>query len=135
MQAVQLNMFDILDPLSNFEESLLRGSGYENGKIRIYAASINLNASKFAEFLKEEYGVGGHSSKDGFVDYNTKGISIRNWKTNEQETHNCSQTAKAIKKLIGVDRYLTPDEKNKIKTIQKKHRGQLPMPVARIKYE
>lgn len=135
MQAVQLNMFDLLEPLTKFEESLLRGSGFEGGKVRIYVASTYLSASDFADFLKEEYGIGGCSSKYGFIDYNAKGISIRNLKTNEHESKNWSQAAKMVKRLIGADRYLTPEEKERIKAIQKKHRGQLPMPMARFKYE
>lgn len=134
MQAVQLNMFDILDPLSWFEENLLRGSGYEHGKIRIYAATMQLDQKKLAEFLKEEYGVGGCSIKEGFMDYNAKGISLRKWKENTEEKHNWNEVAKSVKRLIGVDRYLTENEKTEIKKLQKKHKGTLPLPNARMQY-
>ncbi len=134
MQAVRLNIFDILEPLSWVEENLLRGSGYEHGKIRIYAAAMQLDQKKLAEFLKEEYGVGGCSIKEGFMDYNAKGISLRKWKENTEEKHNWNEAAKSVKRLIGIDRYLTENEKTEIKKLQKKHKGTLPLPNARMQY-
>lgn len=62
---------------------LLRGSGFENGKQRIYKAVVNTTTNKeLAELLKDEYGIGGSS---GFLvdhlecrwfDYDAKGIKI-----------------------------------------------------------
>ena len=61
---------------------LRRGSGYENGKIRIAAMYAGNPSPKEAlEFLKNEYGIGGHShtyldGTGGFVDYNGQGLSL-----------------------------------------------------------
>jgi hypothetical protein len=125
-------MFDD-EPLTWFQENLLHGSGFENGKIRIYAASLNLSTTDLASFLKEEYGTGGRSIDGGFMDYNPKGIELRKWKEEKSEIHTWSEAAKEIKHLISMDRYLTDKEKNKIKEKQKEFNG-LTLPVSRYAY-
>ena len=60
--------------------ALRHGSGFEGGKLRIAAFYASHPSSKAAQdFLKEEYGIGGHShtylsGNGGFVDYDSKGI-------------------------------------------------------------
>ena len=130
----QISFFDD-EPLSWLEEDLQNGSGFENGKIRLYAASLSMGISDFADFCKHEYGIGGHSIKDGFSDHNAKGITLEIWKTGYKEVYNWTQIAKGIKKLISIDKYLTNKEKEKIKQIQEKNNGILPVPKPCIRYE
>ena len=88
----------------------------------------------FAEYCKQEYGVGGWSIDGGFLDYNAKGIRLQKWKTDYEENYNWSQVAKGIKKLISIDRYLTDKEKEIIKHIQEKNDGILPLPTPCARY-
>ena len=131
----QISMFDMLNPLTKQESCLRRGSGYEGGRIRIYAASMNLPERELASYLKDEYGIGGCSVEGGFMDYHSNGIKIRNWKTDETEKYSWSQVAKIVKRLIATDRYLDDKEKDRIKEIQNNHDGILPIPHARFNYE
>ncbi len=133
MQIVQLSMFD--DPLEWIDQCLLYGSGYENGKLRIYAAATKLNKKEFNEFLKNEYGIGGRSIDDGFMDYNGKGISLKRFKSNYQEFHPWASVAKRILHLINTENYLTDKEKMRFKSVCDMHNGQIPMPRARLNFE
>ena len=60
--------------------ALRHGSGFEGSKLRIAAFYASHPSPKAAQdFLKEEYGIGGHShtylsGNGGFVDYDSKGI-------------------------------------------------------------
>ncbi len=97
---------------------LTRGSGIEEGKMRIYEQfSKNLSAKENADFLREEYGWGGSypviigtgidENHDG------KGITLSRGMGNDK-THillNWNQVAKRIGELISADRYLNPKEK------------------------
>jgi hypothetical protein len=129
----QISIFD-KEPLTWFQENLKHGSGFENGKVRIYAAALTLNNKQFADYLKEEYGIGGRSIDGGFMDYGSKGIEFRKYKENQSEIHNWTETAKEIKKLISIDDYLTDKEKERIKEIQQNNNGQIPCPIPRYKF-
>lgn len=112
----QISIFDLLEPCeSRFTHECRRGSGFEDGKIRIYLASLNMNVKQLSVFLKDEYGVGGHSADfpdggRGFTDYSPKGFIIREWKTNQTEKHTWPEVAKEIKRLIAMNDYLTDKE-------------------------
>ena len=128
----QLSFFDE-EPLSWFSENLMRGSGFAGGKVRIYAAALNMDKKKFAEYLKNEYGVGGCSIKDGFMDYGPTGIKLRKWKENYEEMHGWNEASEEIKRLISIDLYLTKKEKEQIKEIQVQFK-KIPIPVPRTHY-
>lgn len=128
----QISFFDE-EPLSWFSENLLRGSGFEGGKVRIYAAALNMDKKKFADYLKNEYGVGGCSINGGFMDYNAAGIKLRKWKENYEESYDWNKVAAEIKRLINTNQYLTCKEKEKIKEIQVQFNG-TPVPVPRTHY-
>jgi len=123
----QISLFDE-EPLSWFEENLQRGSGFADGKIRLYIASFAMDDAEFAEYCKREYGIGGWSIDGGFLDHNSKGIVLRIWKTDYVEMYNWTYVAKGIKKLISIDKYLTDKEKEKIEQIKERNGGVLPMP-------
>ena len=87
----QISIFDLLEPCeSRFTHECRSGSGFEGGRVRIYCASCNLGIKDLAVYLKDEYGVGGHSATfpdgtHGATDYNASGLTIRAWKSNETE--------------------------------------------------
>ena len=128
----QLSFFDE-EPLSWFSENLLRGSGFAGGKVRIYAAALNMDKKKFADYLKNEYGMGGCSIEGGFMDYSTSGIKLRKWKENYEELHDWNEAAVEIKRLISLDKYLSDIDKEKIKEIQAQFKG-IPVPVPKTHY-
>ena len=76
MDGIQLSFFDaeISDEDKRLREILKRGSGFEGGCLRIYAAERLLDADRFVMFLADEFNVGGHSvTLEGFrgvCDYN-----------------------------------------------------------------
>lgn len=69
--------------VNRFEElhkEIMRGSGFQNGKFRIaeFFQEHNPNNKEFADFLKNEYGTGGHTA-DGnifMVDYDSNGMQF-----------------------------------------------------------
>lgn len=99
---------------------LANGSGFSEGKMRIYEQfEKSLSAKENADFLKNEYGWGGSypviigagidESHDGKGITITKGIG----KENPHITLSWSQVEKRIGKLIRMDRYLNPKEKER----------------------
>ena len=135
----QISMFEMIEPVSRFTSEMKRGSGFEGGKVRIYAASLYLPKDEFAVFLKEEYGIGGHSADfpdggRGFTDYNAAGITIREWKSNSEEKHNWKEAAVEIKRLIIHGEYLTAKDKAKLKDVEE-HMNGIPMPRPRLRWE
>lgn len=133
----QITMFDLLNPIeSRFTYECRRGSGFEGGKIRIYCASLNMGLKELAVFLKEEYGIGGHSADfpdggRGFTDYNAKGLMIREWKSNQEERHNWQDVAREVKRLILSGDYLNEKEKAKVQEVCQQNGGKAPFPVPR----
>lgn len=133
----QISMFDLMNPVeSRFTYECRRGSGWEGGKVRIYCASLNMCLKEFAVYLKEEYGIGGHSSHfpdgtNGFSDHNAKGIQICEWKHNEVEKHSWQEVAREIKRLILNGDYLDEKEKAKVQEVCQHNGGKAPFPVPR----
>lgn len=97
---------------------LTRGSGFDQGKMRIYQQMLRHESNdKNAEFLKHEYGIGGSYPAFGLIDmnYDAKGIELsRSRQIGETEisiTLNWKKVAKRINELVQLDRYLSPKEK------------------------
>lgn len=133
----QISIFDLLGPQteSRFTSEVKKGSGFTNGKIRIYCASLNMNGKELARFLSDEYGVGGHSADfpdggRGFTDYNSKGLMIREWKSDVTERYSWLQVAQEVKKLISRNEYLTAKEWAKVREVCGS--GPAPVPMARM---
>ena len=136
----QISIFELIETESRFTHEVKTGSGFEEGKIRIYCASLNLGIKQLAEFLKKEYGIGGHSSDfpdggRGFADHNAKGITIHEWKKNETEYHTWTEVAQEVKRLIIRNEYLTEKEMQRAKEICRRNGGPAPVPDARIRIE
>ena len=96
------------------DNDLQRGSGFQEGKFRIYQQFLKGETNiKNADFLKSEYGVGGHSIEVGnlYQNHDSKGISFEESKTNKKYLLKWTQVAKRISELISSDRYLSEQEK------------------------
>lgn len=116
----QISIFDLLSGTSRFIQELKCGSGFAEGKFRITVAARQLPVKELAEFLKKEYGIGGHSityedGVRGFADHDGKGIKLLEFKSDWKELHSWTETAKEIKKLVACDEYLTAKEKLQMK--------------------
>lgn len=87
---------------------VMRGTGFVDGKFRVadfYQA--NQSTKDFADFLKNEYGIGGHSG-DGpvkFADHDSKGIEIT--LTTGKENFTWNEVAKVISDLMDKGEYIT----------------------------
>ena len=104
-------------PKEIIDNYLASGSGFANGKYRIYEQlQKSLSLKENADFLKKEYGTGGGTYAGGVSDYNydcdAKGVRIRKgYEENAPEIRmNWTEVAKEIGRLISDDRYLNKKE-------------------------
>ena len=107
----------------NIDDELARGSGFQDGKYRIYTHFQENNTKKETiDFLKKEYGIGGHSTpnRGDFIDssfHDTKGLHLSKRGDSSDDIINIdlswAQVATRIKELIDADRYLNSKEKEK----------------------
>ena len=91
------------------DNDLQRGSGFENGKFRIYQQFLKGETN-----IKNAYGIGGHTVEIGglFQNHDSKGITFEESKTNRKYLLKWTQVAKRIIELISADRYLSEQEKD-----------------------
>ena len=99
------------------DEVLTRGSGFENGKFRIYEQfEKNLSLEENAKFLKKEYGIGGrYPIKSGLgidEDHSGAGIKLRSGfsEGSPKMLLKWTEAAKRIGQLIAAGQYLSPKE-------------------------
>lgn len=93
-------------------DEIMRGSGFQDGKFRINDFySKNKNMNEFVQFLKNEYGNGGHSGEGEvkFAHHDGKGIEII---THDDKIYKYSwnEVAKAIKSAIDENTYITSND-------------------------
>ena len=136
----QISMFEILEKEQDWFkaaliENLKRGSGFEGGKLRIFAAALILDKDRLADFLQNEYNVGGNSIEGGFQDYNFRGITIQRWGDKQEKRFPWSSVRDEVRKLVADGEYLTEKEWKRIQTIAANHGGELPRPTPRMRYE
>ena len=104
-------------PQAAIDYVLTHGSGYSNGKYRIYEQfQKGESAEENVRFLKNEYGIGGHSDAipgTGYwEDHDSKGILIRpNLRDEGSVLLRWPKVEKRIRELIAADRYLSNAEK------------------------
>ena len=115
-EAQKLTAFSVSQ--ADIDNELCRhGSGFANGKLRIYKFFEDMPSSDAAiTFLKKEYGIGGHShtylnGESGFIDHDGKGIHFSNHNYKEKHTITWKAVARRLRELIALDRYLTEKEK------------------------
>lgn len=95
------------------DEELQLGSGFQDGKFRIYQQfQKGLSNNENADFLKQEYGIGGKSTSIDHIlqNHDSKGITFEDLKTNKKYTLNWNKVAKRIGELINQNRYLSEQE-------------------------
>ena len=104
--------------------TLTRGSNIAGGKGRIYAYFKEKHSPKEqADFLKDEYGIGGRShavsgASHSGEDHSGKGVSLKKQDCPEIQL-NWANVAKRISELIRKDRFLTPEEKARFEQLQR----------------
>ena len=104
----------------DIDSVLVSGSGFENGKYRIYRQFQKHGDKKDnIAFLKKEYGDGGgtHTFPDGFSGHSwhdSKGIAIDRGGsyTNHDLVLSWAKVEKRLRELIRDNRYLNPKEKD-----------------------
>mgnify|MGYP002708407922 CR=1 FL=1 len=108
--------------VNRFEElhkEIMRGSGFEGGKFRIaeFFQENNPSNQEFADFLKNEYGTGGHTADGNIfsVDHDSKGIhftlrSVDNGISKETFDFSWTEVAKLTADLIQHDKYITQSD-------------------------
>ena len=95
--------------------SLANGSGFEDGKVRIYEFFQTPHTPKeSADFLKKEYGVGGRThavsrESGSYEDHGSKGIVLKKNGCADIQM-NWNRVASRISELVRLNRYFTPDE-------------------------
>ncbi|MCR4707084.1 MAG: class I SAM-dependent methyltransferase, partial [Clostridiales bacterium] len=126
---------------ADIDEGLRRGSGYAGGKLRIAALYENTPAPKEAqEFLKDEYGIGGHShtyldGTRGFVDYNARGMRF-SWNGFKEGSHlRWPAVEQHIRRMVENSTYLSEAEQDQLAELRRTYADTgLPMPNARMHY-
>ncbi len=104
--------------------TLTRGSNIEGSKGRIYAYFKEKHSPKEqADFLKDEYGIGGSShavsgASHSGEDHSGKGVVLKKQDCPEIQL-NWANVAKRISELIRKDRFLTPEEKTQYEQLQR----------------
>lgn len=115
-EVTKASAFSIPNEIIN--DHLANGSGFQDGKYRIYEQfRRSLSQKENADFLKNEYGIGGGTHAGGvsgyYYDHNAKGICIsKGFADNATRINlNWLEIAKRIQLLINNDRYLNEKEK------------------------
>ena len=115
-EVTKASAFSIPNEIINYH--LANGSGFQDGKYRIYEQfRRSLSQKENADFLKNEYGIGGGTHAGGVsgyhYDHNAKGICISNGYADNAPKIilNWLEVAKRIQLLINNDRYLNAKEK------------------------
>ena len=104
--------------------TLTRGSNIAGGKGRIYAYFKEKHSPREqADFLKDEYGIGGRShavsgASHSGEDHSGKGVVLKKQDCPEIQL-NWANVAKRISELIRKDRFLTPEEKTQYEQLQR----------------
>ena len=111
------------------EQELLRGSLIQDGSLRIYALyQHNPTVKEAVDFLKEEYGLGGHSytfwnGGNGFVDYDSKGIHFRRYADQATALLPWKEADKLLRQLIHSERYLSEEDAQKYAQLEEDFSG------------
>src|SRR5699024_306244 len=111
------------------EQELLRGSLIQNGSLRIYTLyQHNPTVKEAVDFLKEEYGIGGHSytfwdGGNGYVDYDSKGIHFRRYADQATALLPWKEADKLLRQLIHSERYLSEEDTQKYAQLEEDFSG------------
>ncbi len=94
-------------------DEIMRGTGFQDGKFRVkqfYDEKKPTN-KEFADFLKNEYGIGGHSGDDviSFVDHDSKGMYFT-LRSDEKFQFTWSDVAEMTSGIIDKGEYITQND-------------------------
>jgi len=91
-----------------------RGTGFVHGKLRVqdFYEEKHPTIQQLADFLKTEYGTGGHSGEGNIslVDYNSQGITF-NFENGEKFRHSWYNVAVMTESRLRDDTYLSAEQK------------------------
>ena len=91
-----------------------RGTGFVHGKLRVqdFYEEKHSTIQQLADFLKKEYGTGGHSGegKISLVDYNSQGITF-SFENGEKFRHSWYNVATMTESRLRDDTYLSAEQK------------------------
>ena len=91
-----------------------RGTGFVHGKLRVqdFYEEQHPTIQRLADFLKKEYGTGGHSGegKISLVDYNSQGITF-SFENGEKFRHSWYNVATMTESRLMDDTYLSAEQK------------------------
>ena len=91
-----------------------RGTGFVHGKLRVqdFYEEKHPTIQQLADFLKKEYGTGGHSGegKISLVDYNSQGITF-SFENGEKFRHSWYNVATMTESRLRDDTYLSAEQK------------------------
>ena len=113
----------------DIDAALRHGSGYENGKLRIYALYQHDPTKKDAvKFLKNEYGTYGHShtfldGSWGFVDYSSRGAVLRHSDPAYEQKLTWSVVDRRLRELVASGQYLTEEEMAQYRELEREYAG------------
>ena len=108
---------------------LQNGSGFVNGKMRIQTLYANEHdPKKRADYLKDEYGLGGRSwtfsdGSRGFVDYSAKGMLIRSYEHDVERRLRWTEVEKMLDALFRDGSYLSEQEQAEYARLQEDYAG------------
>ena len=125
---------------ADVDNALMAGSGYKDGKLRIYALyQHNADSKDAADYLKKEYGIGGSSftflnGSSGFLNYNSRGLHFNRYEPERQEILlKWPVVERRLRQLIQDDVYLTDSEKAQYAELEQQYAGSggVPYPTPR----
>lgn len=109
----QLTMFGEDERIQLLRDDLIRGTQFQDGKLRVeeFVLKSNPDDAAFIEFMKKEYGIGGHCGPDQpMVDYDSNGIRIWPYKSSSDYRYTWKEAAKEIRRAIERDEYVTAQD-------------------------
>ena len=115
------------------DHALDRGSGVEGGKGRIYEYfTADHTGKEKAAFLKDEYGIGGHThavsgASGSYEDHSAKGITLKKADCANVEL-SWTKVVARIDALIQKDRFLSPREKERYAQLQREKEAERELP-------
>ena len=109
----QLTMFGEDERTKLLRDDIIRGTQFQDGKLRVeeFVLRRNPDGAELVKFLQKEYGIGGHSGPEQpNVDYDSKEIRIRPYKSNSDYRYTWQEAAKEILRAIERDEYVTAED-------------------------
>ena len=129
-EYTEISLFDVTDAFPDEDDNeisqkmidsqLQRGSGFVNGRLRIYQWFQNDHTEiENQKFLAKEYGLGGWSTDFGWLHHDSKGLRFVKYdRINKHDIAEIGlswvEVSKRIQTLIALDQYLTQEDKESL---------------------